>query len=418
MGVGLYEHQRKAVDELRPGSVLVGGVGTGKSRTALAYFCEKICGIPVDQIGAENCESKHLYIITTARKRDTFEWDKECAPFLIQSPWVTIDSWNNIKKYKDVRDAFFIFDEQRLVGYGAWVKAFLTIAKYNQWILLTATPGDTWMDYLPVFIANGFYRNKTEFVHHHVVYHRYAKFPKVEKYINTDRLEKCRDRVVVSMPFQKQTLQHHKWIFVDYDKDLYTRVSRDRWNVFDDAPIENASEFCYTLRKVVNSSRQRLRETARLLKKHPKAVIFYNFDYELEQLRSLASGIGIVKAEWNGHKHEPLPSGDRWIYLVQYSAGSEGWNCVETDTIIFFSQNYSYRTTIQASGRIDRMNTKFTDLYYYHLLTESSIDRSIRACLKKKKNFNEVIFSEEAKSDKVSVETDEKAGFEQLSLPL
>lgn len=398
MGVSLYPHQRKAVDKLRPGSILVGGVGTGKSRTALGYYSEKICGVDLDSVEtffSDDTMRKKLYIITTARKRDTLEWDEECSHFLICRPWVVIDSWNNIKKYADVKGAFFIFDEQRLVGSGAWVKSFLKISKSNEWILLSATPGDTWMDYIPVFIANGFYKNRTEFISEHVVYHRYAKFPKVERYVNTKKLERFRSKIVVPMDYKKDTIQHHEWILVGYDSDLYDHILKNRWDPFKGEPIKNIAELCYLLRKVVNSDRNRLKAMNDILEVHKKAIVFYNFDYELDVLKNFCETIAMPYTEWNGHKHQPLLESDRWVYLVQYAAGAEGWNCTTTDTIIFFSQNYSYRSTIQASGRIDRLNTPYIDLYYYHISSDSKIDKEIKACLNRKKDFNERTFAQE-----------------------
>lgn len=393
----LYAHQRSAVDRLSSGAVLVGGVGTGKSRTALAYYYEKVCGCKIPQdfdILPGPSNAKKLYIITTARKRDTNEWDAECGYFgLTVGENVVVDSWNNIKKYAGVVGAFFIFDEQRLVGTGAWVKAFLKIAKMNEWILLTATPGDTWLDYAPVFIANGFYKNITEFRTRHVVYHRYAKFPKVERYIDIPRLEHFRDAIVIRMDFEKKTEKVVRWRKTAFDKDLYKRVQTDKWDIYKNEPLKNKAELCYTLRKIVNSDHSRFGVVMDILLNHPKAIVFYNFDYELEMLRYFAEAVGVPYSEWNGHKHEPIPlENNRWIFLVQYAAGAEGWNCIETDTVIFYSLNYSYRTTVQASGRIDRMNTPFDKLYYYYLYSDSSIDKGIRACLMKKKNFNEKTF--------------------------
>lgn len=383
----LESYQEKAVDMLKTGAILCGDTGSGKSITALAYFHEKVCKGQTNP-WKDRLISKKLYIITTARKRDTHEWDKELAWFLLMGDTV-VDSWNNIKKYIDVKNAFFIFDEQRVVGYGAWSKTFIKIAKSNDWILLSATPGDTWSDYIPVFIANGFYDNKTDFYQQHVVLNRFSGYTKIEKYINTGRLILCRSKILVDMEYIKNTVQHHCFVTCDFDKTKYNKVAKEYWNVFDECPIENGSQKCYAERKVVNGDPRRLDAISRILEHKSKLIIFYNFDYELEMLREFAKSIDILCQEWNGHKHELVPKGNRWIYLVQYSSGSEAWNCIETDTMVFFSQNYSYKTMKQASGRIDRRNTPFKDLYYYHLVSKAPIDNAIRGALSKKKDFNE-----------------------------
>lgn len=395
MSFDLYDHQIKAVKELDNGKILVGGVGSGKSRTALCYYYVKIgCGsIESNGRGRWSRMKKNvpLYIITTARKRDTKDWEEEGAPFLLSG--FTVDSWNNIAKYKNVKDAFFIFDEQRVVGSGTWVKSFLSIAKKNRWILLSATPGDTWTDYIPVFVANGFYKNRTAFMQEHVIFSRFAKYPKIDRYVATKKLERLRRQIVVNMEFEKPTTQHHKDVICDYDRMIFRTVLKDRWDPFKNEPIQDISGVCYCMRKVVNSDESRIRNVSDILNKRHKAIIFYNFDYELEALRNLDCRI----AEWNGHKHEPIPkSDDRWAYLVQYTAGAEGWNCTDTDTLIFFSQNYSYKVMVQAAGRIDRMNTPYRDLYYYHLKSSAPIDIAISRALKAKKNFNEKIFLKES----------------------
>lgn len=400
--IQLREYQRDAVNRMKNGCILCGGVGSGKSRTALAYYYKENGGALESKRYIRMKNPKDLYVITTARKRDTYEWEGEMSHFLISTdpnstPYkhkVKIDSWNNIKKYAAVSGAFFIFDEQRVVGSGAWVKAFLKIAKNNSWILLSATPGDTWMDYIPVFVANGFYKNRTEFVREHVVWKQFRNFYQVDRYLNTGRLIRLRNSILITMDFKRPTVSHNEDVYVDYDVRAYKDICRKRWNPWDDEPIKNASEFCYCLRKSVNSSSSRQVALLEILEKHPKAIIFYNFDYELEILRQLGENFypRLEIAEWNGHKHQPIPEGDRWIYLVQYNAGAEGWNCVKTDTIIFYSQNYSYKVMVQASGRIDRMNTPFTDLYYYHLKSRSGIDIAIGRALKEKKKFNETKF--------------------------
>lgn len=393
MGIELRDYQQEAVNKMRNGCILNGGVGSGKSRTSLAYYFTQMGGKLYPYSRMTN--PRKLYIITTARKRDTLEWEQELVPFLLskEEDGVVIDSWNNIKKYTNVEGAFFIFDEQRVVGSGAWVKAFLKICKANEWILLSATPGDTWSDYIPVFIANGFYKNKTEFVREHVIYSRFTKYPKIDRYINTRRLVRLRDRILVDMDFHRDTIPHHEDIYCNYNAMLYKEIGKNRWNPYKDEPIVNASELCYTWRKLVNSDESRQMALLEIFEKHPKMIVFYNFDYELDILKGMYYGDDVEIAEWNGHKHQAIPDTEKWVYLVQYTAGCEGWNCISTDTIVFYSQNYSYKTLEQARGRIDRMNTPFINLYYYHLKSRSGIDLAISRALKNKKQFNERKFT-------------------------
>lgn len=400
----LYPHQKQAIDKMFNGCILNGGVGSGKSRTGLYYYFKEQGGyideneyLPMDE------HAKDLYIITTALKRNSLEWEGELANYLISKDpavsmypnlTVVIDSWNNIKKYIDVKDAFFIFDEQKVVGSGTWVKSFLKITKYNDWILLSATPGDRWIDFVPVFIANGFYKNKTEFTREHCVYSRYTNFPKIEGYINTGRLVRLRNKILIDMDFTRHTVPHHEDVYCSYDICKYKEVMRTRWDPYKNEPIQQASGLCYVLRRIVNESEDRVVKLLEILEDHQKAIIFYSFDYEREMLLHVLSEFNIDGdffdvAEWSGHAHEEIPKSDRWIYLVQYTAGCEGFNCIRTDTIIFFSQNYSYRVLAQACGRIDRLNTPYKDLYYYHLKSRSGIDLAISKALKDKKKFNE-----------------------------
>ena len=394
--IELYDHQVEALKKLHNGSVLCGDVGSGKSRTALAYYFINQCGgnLKINGSGSfkDMTDPRDLYIITTAKKRDSLEWLKEAAPFCLDNVKVTVDSWNNIKKYDKVFGAFFIFDEQRVVGYGAWTKAFLKITRKNKWILLSATPGDTWSDYIPLFIANGFYKNKTEFNEMHVVFNRFSKYPKIDRYVDTGILVKHRNDILVRMEDQRTTHHNHINVPVEYNKKDYLTLIRKRWDPYDNEPIAETGKLFYLMRRIVNEDTSRIDAVDEILRKHPKVIIFYNFTYELELLRNYLCTNQIVYREWNGEKHEELPTGNSWAYLVQYSAGAEGWNCISTDTIIFYSQSYSYRMTIQAAGRIDRMNTPFKELYFYHLVSAASIDIAIRRALAQKRNFNEKSF--------------------------
>lgn len=373
-------HQKEALEKLENGSILQGGVGSGKSMVAVAYYV-----------------SKHLdtdvYVITTAKKRDSLDWQREFARFAVGMDedatvggLLTIDSWNNIDKLSGIKGAFFIFDEQRLVGSGAWVKAFLTIARHNSWILLSATPGDSWLDYIPVFIANGFYKNRTEFKARHVVYKAYSKFPAVDHYTNVGHLVRLRNKIVVKMPYERHTRRHTVILPVDHDEVLMKRAMKDRWNPFKDVPIEISAELYSVMRRIVSIHPSRMDRLKEAIEKHPRLIVFYNFNYELEMLRGVE---GIPIAEWNGHKHQPIPNTRRWLYLVQIVSGAEGWECISTNATFFWSQSYSYKLTEQAYGRIDRMNTPFVNLFYYLPLSNSFIDRAVRRAFVEKKDFNE-----------------------------
>ena len=398
MAFKLRDYQLEAVNKLHNGNILCGGVGSGKSRTALAYYFKE-CGGSLGETYIPMSDPINLYIITTARKRDTLEWENELCPFLISTDpeasyygdrlKVVIDSWNNISKYKDAKGSFFIFDEQRVVGSGAWVKSFLKITKENKWILLSATPGDTWSDYIPVFIANGFYRNRTEFNREHVIYSRFTKYPKIDRYINTGRLIRLRNSILVDMDFKRETISHHEDVYVQYDISKYRDAMRNRWDPYKNEPIQQASGLCYVLRRIVNEDISRQTALLELFDKHPRTIVFYNFDYERDILKGLYYGEDVEITEWSGHAHQPIPESKRWVYLVQYTAGAEGWNCIKTNTIVFYSQNYSYKIMQQSAGRIDRLNTPYTDLYYYHFKTRSGIDLAISKALKDKKKFNE-----------------------------
>lgn len=404
--IQLADYQIDAIQRLHTGCILNGGVGSGKSRTALGYYYLQEGGSLKSLYGGRYVPMRKpprdLYIITTARKRDTKEWEAELSPFLLSPDpecnmyqnKVIIDSWNNIKKYQDVKGAFFLFDEDRVTGSGVWVKAFLKIVKSNDWILLSATPGDTWMDYIPVFVANEFYKNRTEFIREHVIYSRFSKYPKVDRYLNTGRLIRLRNRILVNMDFQRQTVAHHEDIYAKYDIAQYKEIGKNRWNPYKNEPIINAAELCYVWRRLVNSDESRQIALLEIVEKHPRVIIFYNFDYELDILKNLFYGMTTEIAEWNGHKHQSVPDTPAWIYLVQYTAGAEGWNCITTDTIVFFSQTYSYKVLEQACGRIDRMNTPYEHLYYYHLKSRAPIDVAISKALREKKKFNERKFTE------------------------
>lgn len=400
MDIDLMEHQIDAIEFLASGKILYGQVGTGKSATALGYYMNSELG-------------RDIYVITTAKKRDSTEWMGEAAKFGIgfecsvpPAGRLVVDSWNNIGKYLDVRDAFFIFDEQRLVGSGTWVRSFLKIARRNHWIMLTATPGDVWLDYAPVFIANGWYKNLTDFKRQHVIYAPYVKFPKVQRYVGTDKLEALRNEILVEMPYIKSTTRHLNYLDVGYDKDDWMMAVKHRWNPIDDRPIKDAAELFRVMRRITNTHHSRMDTIRMLMKSHPRIIIFYNFNYELDLLLRLRRMCEV--AEYNGHRKQPLPTGERWVYLVQYNAGAEGWNCTQTDTMILYSLTYSYKNFTQAQGRIDRLDTKFKDLYIYILVSTSAFDRAVLHALKEKRSFNEREIAKNADFRQIFAETGKK----------
>lgn len=398
----LYPYQLDAVNRMHNGCILCGSVGSGKSRTALFYYFKENGGWVTKDKYARMKTPQDLVIITTAKKRDSLEWLGELSHFLLYPDKegktefgnkIVVDSWNNISKYEDLKDSFFLLDEQRLVSYGAWTKSFLKIAKNNDWILLSATPADTYIEYLPVFLANGFFRNKTQFNREHVIFARYTDYPKIERYIDARRLDGLIERTLVTMDYIHEINKHNEDIFCKYDTTMYKNTIRNRWNYYEDKPIEQASGLCYVLRRIVNSDESRQVKLLEILENHPRAIIFYSFDYERDILLNLAYDEDVEVAEWNGHKHQPVPTSDKWVYICQYTSACEGWECITTNCVIFFSQTYSYKVLTQAAGRVDRLNTEFSDLYYYHLRSQSGIDLAITKALRNKKKFNERKFT-------------------------
>jgi len=370
----LYPHQQEALRKLKSGSILNGGVGSGKTLTSLVFYKTYF-------------SDRKLYVITTAKKRDTGDWEEDAEKIGITIE--VVDSWNNIKNYIWLEDAFIIFDEQRVVGYSTWGKSFITMCKRNKWILLTATPGDTWMEYMTVFIANGFYRNKTDFVDQHVEFDQWVKYPKIKQYHNVGKLMRLRSQILVPMTFERSTKRHRKYIMSSYDEKLYSRIMKERWNIFEQKPIENGSELLQCLRKLCASDEDRIFNAKFLMDIHDRLIVFYNYNYERDILIQIANDLGKDYWEWNGHAHDDVPNTDKWLYFVQYTAGAEGWNCITTNVILFYSMNYSFKIVEQAEGRIDRLNTPFKDLEYYFLASRSQIEQDIHKAVKTKERFNE-----------------------------
>lgn len=374
MAYKLYPHQEESLRKIKSGSILNGGVGSGKTITSLVFY-------------KTYHSTKKLYVITTAKKRDSGDWEEDADKVGVNIE--IVDSWNNIKNYMHLENSFFIFDEQRVVGYSAWGKSFITIARKNKWILLSATPGDTWMEYMTTFIANGFYRNKSDFVDQHVEFDQWVKYPKIKAYHNVDKLMRYRREILVPMHFERKTKRHRQFIKSSYDEKLYERVMKERWNIFEEKPIENGSEFLQLLRKLTATDEDRIFNAKFLMDIHDRLIIFYNYNYERDVLISICNDLGRHYWEWNGHAHQEVPNTDKWLYLVQYTAGAEGWNCISTNTILFYSLNYSFKIVEQAEGRIDRLNTSYTDLEYYFLTSDAQIDKDIYKAIKTKEKFNE-----------------------------
>lgn len=374
MVYNLYPHQEKALKLIKSGTILNGGVGSGKTLTSLVFY-------------KEHFSHKKLYVITTAKKRDTGDWEDDAAKVGVEIE--VVDSWNNIKNYIWLDDVFIIFDEQRVVGYSTWGKAFIKIARSNKWILLTATPGDNWMDYMTTFIANGFYKNKTDFVDQHVEFDQWVKYPKIKRYHNVGKLMRYRKQILIPMHFERSTTRHRKFIKSEYNKESYDKIIKQRWNIYEDKPIENASEMLQSLRRLVATDEDRIFNAKFYMDINDRLIIFYNYNYERDTLIEIANELGRPYAEWNGHAHDEVPDTDQWLYLVQYTAGAEGWNCITTNTILFYSMNYSFKITEQAEGRIDRLNTPYEDLEYYFLTSDSDIEKAIHKAIKTKERFNE-----------------------------
>lgn len=406
MTVVYRPEQIQAVRQLQNGSILAGGVGSGKTLTSLAWYLTSVCNAASFEKGGSLIKKKvkgspTLYVITTAKKRDSLEWEEEAARLGLSTDpacsftgsHIVVDSWNNIGKYSDREHAVFFFDEQRASGSGRWVKEFLKITRKNTWLLLSATPGDVWMDYLPVFMAHGFFRTRTEFMEDHVIFDRFAKYPKVKRYIGEAKLQRLRRSILVEMPVERHTTRERETVYCDYDRDLYKWVVKNRMDPWTEEPLKDAGGVCRILRKVVSDNDWRSDEAKRILSSNERVIVFYNYNYELDRILDVAESLGVPTAQWNGHRHDAIPAEPRWIYICQYTSAAEGWNCTSTDTVLFWSLNYSWRVTEQCEGRIDRMNTPYSRLKYYFLESHSSIDEAVRRSLSSKKVFNERAFA-------------------------
>jgi len=405
MTVTYRPEQIQAVRQLQNGSILAGGVGSGKTLTSLAWYLTSVCNAASFKKGGSLAKKKvkgspTLYVITTAKKRDSLEWEEEAACLGLSTDpacsftgsSIVVDSWNNIRKYSDREHAVFFFDEQRASGSGRWVKEFLKITKKNTWLLLSATPGDVWMDYLPVFMAHGFFRTRTEFMEDHVIFDRFAKYPKVKRYIGEAKLQRLRRSILVEMPVERHTTRERETVYCDYDRDLYKWVVKNRMDPWTEEPLRDAGGVCRILRKVVSDNDWRSAEAKRILSSNERVIVFYNYNYELDRILAVAESLGVPTAQWNGHRHDAIPAESRWVYICQYTSAAEGWNCTSTDTVLFWSLNYSWRVTEQCEGRIDRLNTPYSRLKYYFLESHSSIDEAVRRSLSSKKVFNERAF--------------------------
>lgn len=381
----LDKGQTQAIQDLRSGFILRGGVGSGKSRTSLAYIL------------TSEYNGRDIYIITTAKKRDTHEWDQEAAilGWQVDGPcWdnmtLTIDSWNNTKKYKDVKNAFFIFDEQKTSGGGAWAKTFLKIAKSNGWLLLSATPGDRWMDFWPIFVANGFYKNKTEFLDQHVMFRPFTTFPQISGYKHVKKLEFLLRSISVGIDVEKHVTWHEEDVYCDYNRALYQQIVKTRCDPKTLEPYDSMTGMVWGLRRLVNGSQGRLEALERVCRDHERVIVFYTTNFELEMLGHWLNKNDILWHQYNGQVHEPIPNTRRrWVYLVNYMSGAEGWECASADTVVLFSTNYSWRTLEQCKGRIDRRNTPWDILYAYHFVSIAPIDKAIRTANHNKEMFNE-----------------------------
>lgn len=371
--------QRDAVDRMHDGCVLLGRTGSGKTMTALGYWLK---------VHAQ----QDLYVVTTPAKRDAMEWEGDSAKLGQYLPPERVVSWNKIKDFEYLESAFVVFDEQRVSGSGKWVKSFLKIAKRNDWILLSATPGDVWIDWLPLFIANGFYRTRTQFTDRHVIWDPHTRYPRIKRYIEEDRLERCQEAICVYLasPNPISRMVHDE--LVSYDSRKYAEVTRKRWNPFEVRPMMDAGELCRVQRRIVLENVCREEALERLLKGHPRALVFYSYNYELEAIKAVCERLGRSYGQRNGHRHDPVPvSKEPWVYIVQYQS-ADAWNCISTNIAILYSLPYSWRQQEQAMGRIDRMNTPFDELHYYRLMTDSTIDNAILACLDRKETFNERVY--------------------------
>ena len=403
-GIILKPFQENCLERLSTGKVLAADTGAGKSIMSLAWYLSKECASDEHSLksGAKAWTLYHgspdLYIITTPKKRDSEEWESDLSKFNLVKGRnskemgevnIFIDSWNNIKKYTEIKNSVFIFDEQRAVGSGTWAKSFVKIAKQNHWIMLSATPGDTWSDWCPLMIAKGYYPNRTAFFNKHAVYNPYVKYREIIRWDNTDELEYYRSKMLVTCRMEKKTTRHFEEVIADCsNKYEVKRAYKERTNPKTGEPFKSASELCAYTRNIINTDPTRSAVGLKIIQMYDRIIIFYTLTDELEGIKWACNKAGRKMYFYNGEIHDQVPTGNNWAYIVQYTAGSEAWNCTTCNAMLFWDLTYSYKQFKQATGRIDRLNTPYSDLYYYAIRSYMPLDLAIRRALREKKDFN------------------------------
>lgn len=122
-----------------------------------------------------------------------------------------------------------------------------------------------------------------------------------------------------------------------------------------------------------------------------RVVVFYNFDSELDTLKTLVKDRPI--AEVNGHTNteQIYHDNDNCVLFVQYQAGARGLNLQDGNKIIYYSLTLSSDLFEQSKKRIHRIGTKYP-CFYWILQTKDSVEESIYKSLNRQEDYNEELF--------------------------
>lgn len=395
--ITLRSYQQDAVEALLNGKhIVVASCGVGKGFISLEW--------------ARGTKKSNVLVITQASKVKSNDFVEEAK--LLDEKWYnsqssfTVVSWNSLAKWlkehqsENFADYAIIADEiQRIKNYSTGMgKSFLKIASHTKcWAGFTATPGESWIQMMPYFVACGFVKHKTDFTNKFCVTQSFKGYIEIIGYNHEEVLNKWWSGITYfpdtkemekQLPSETHKVVHFK-APTGYAKVLKTKTRLDT-----DEFIDTSMAMCHYLRQLCCSKEkvEWLKEFVESL--DTSCVVFYTYIEEGEKIKEALKGVKIW--EINGKKHD-IPTADTIgkhdVVLAQWESGSASLNLQFMNYWVSFSPCYSLTTSCQSRGRIKRIG-QTKPMFYYYLKTDHTIENDIYKALKEKRDFSETVWYE------------------------